>query len=166
MDDLELAHFRPDIWTKTLTALVNRHRPEIFIASATSTGRTVMPVLYVDLGTGLTADCTESPIDKQRNGFCSRHGLAIGGNVMADIKTPFCRPQMCTVRPRSKTLFALDPARTEKSSLNPSPPESLSSMIKRLEFLPEKNVGAPLQDAEIIVGRGKGNEKSCQLCPF
>jgi len=162
VDDLELAHFRPDIWTKTLAALVNRHRPEIFIASATSTGRTVMPVLYVDLETGLTADCTELSIDtKERLLLQTRP--AIGGNVMADIKTPFCRPQMCTVRPRSKKPLAADPARKGKVFTESVAPDSLSSVIKLLEFLPEKNVGAPLQDAEIIVAGGKGMKKAANF---
>ncbi len=164
VDDPNLAHFKADSFSKTLAELVNRHRPEIFIASATSSGRTVMPVLYADLETGLTADCTELGIDtKERLLLQTRP--AIGGNVMADIKTPLRRPQMCTVRPRSKKPLPPDRSRTGRIIAEKAVPGSLSSVMKLLEFLPEKNVGAPLQDAEVIVAGGKGMKKGrISLC--
>lgn len=162
VDDPSLGHFRADSFSKTLTELVNRHKPEIFIASATSTGRTVMPVVYADLATGLTADCTELGIDmKERLLLQTRP--AIGGNVMADIKTPLSRPQMCTVRPRSKKPLPPDPSRTGRIIAEKATPGPLSSVMKILEFLPEKNVGAPLQDAEVIVAGGKGMKKGANF---
>ena len=155
VDSPELASFLPDSYTKTLSALVQRHRPEIFIASATSTGRTIMPLLYVDEETGLTADCTELTIEKAER-LLLQTRPAIGGNVMADIRTPLGRPQMCTVRPRSKKPLPMDRSRTGKIFRESVDKRDLSSVMKLLEFLPEKNVGAPLQDAEIIVSGGKG----------
>jgi len=162
VDDPNLAHFKADSFSKTLAELVNHHRPEIFIASATSAGRTVMPVLYADLATGLTADCTGLGIDtKERLLLQTRP--AIGGNVMADIKTPLRRPQMCTVRPRSKKPLPPDRSRTGRIIAEKAAPGSLSSVMKLLEFLPEKNVGAPLQDAEVIVAGGKGMKKGANF---
>ena len=155
VDSPELASFLPDSYTKTLAALVERHKPEIFIASATSTGRTVMPLLYVDAETGLTADCTELTIEKAER-LLLQTRPAIGGNVMADIRTPLGRPQMCTVRPRSKKPLPMDRSRTGKVFRESVDKNALSSVMKLLEFLPEKNVGAPLQDAEVIVSGGKG----------
>ncbi len=155
VDSPELASFLPDSYTKTLAALVERHKPEIFIASATSTGRTIMPLLYVDAETGLTADCTELTIEKAER-LLLQTRPAIGGNVMADIRTPLGRPQMCTVRPRSKRPLPMDRSRTGKVFRENVDKRDLSSAMKLLEFLPEKNVGAPLQDAEVIVSGGKG----------
>ena len=155
VDTPELASFLADSYTKTLAALVQRHKPEIFIASATSTGRTIMPLLYVDAETGLTADCTELTIEKAER-LLLQTRPAIGGNVMADIRTPLGRPQMCTVRPRSKKPLPVDRSRTGKVFRESVDKRDLSSVMKLLEFLPEKNVGAPLQDAEIIVSGGKG----------
>lgn len=151
----ELAPFRPDIHTAVLAELARRHRPEIILASATSAGRTVMPLLYVDLDTGLTADCTElSIVEAERVLLQTRP--AIGGNVLADIKTPESRPQMCTVRPRSRKPLPSDSTRRGKIFREQVDPSLLSSVMNVLEFLPEKGVGAPLQDAEIIVAGGKG----------
>jgi electron transfer flavoprotein alpha subunit len=155
VDAPELETFKPDSYTKTLASLVRRHKPEIFIASATSTGRTVMPLLYVDTETGLTADCTELTIEKTER-LLLQTRPAIGGNVMADIRTPTGRPQMCTVRPRSKKPLPLDRSRTGKIFRETVDTPDLSSAMQLLEFLPEKNVGAPLQDAEVIVAGGKG----------
>ncbi len=50
VDSPELASFLPDSYTKTLAALVERHKPEIFIASATSTGRTIMLLTWRGAG--------------------------------------------------------------------------------------------------------------------
>lgn len=50
----------------------------------------------------------------------------------------------------------MDRSRTGKVFRENVDKRDLSSAMKLLEFLPEKNVGAPLQDAEIIVSGGKG----------
>lgn len=50
----------------------------------------------------------------------------------------------------------MDRSRTGKVFRENVDKRDLSSAMKLLEFLPEKNVGAPLQDAEVIVSGGKG----------
>jgi electron transfer flavoprotein alpha subunit len=72
---------------------------------------------------------------------------------MADIRTPLGRPQMCTVRPRSRRPLPEDRSRTGRI-VEETP--DVSSVMRLLEFLPEKKVGAPLQDAEVIVSGGRG----------
>jgi len=74
-------------------------------------GRTLMPVLAANLHTGLTADCTELAIDPNER-LLLQTRPAIGGNVMATIKTPLHRPQMATVRPRSRRPMRADESRT------------------------------------------------------
>jgi electron transfer flavoprotein alpha subunit len=95
VDHPGLEHFAPDAHAAILEKLVREFMPEIFIASATTYGRTVMPVLAARIETGLTADCTELDID-QESGLLIQTRPAIGGNVMATIKTPDHRPQMST----------------------------------------------------------------------
>src|SRR5450756_1963924 len=58
VDHPGLEHFTPDVHAAILEKLVREFMPEIFIASATTYGRTVMPVLAARIETGLTADCT------------------------------------------------------------------------------------------------------------
>lgn len=154
VDSPELADFLPDSFARVLGDLVRRHRPEILIASATSTGRALMPLLFVDADTGLTADCTDLSIETGER-LLIQTRPAIGGNVMADIRTPLGRPQMCTVRPRSRRPLPEDRSRTGRI-VEETPGADVSSVMRLLEFLPEKKVGAPLQDAEVIVSGGRG----------
>ena len=65
VDHSALAYFTVDPFAAILTALIHEEKPEILIASATTMGRTLMPVLAVKVSAGLTADCTELDIDMQ-----------------------------------------------------------------------------------------------------
>jgi electron transfer flavoprotein alpha subunit len=150
-----LAHFRIDSYARILVALVGEYRPEILIASATTTGRTLMPVCAVKLEAGLTADCTGLDIDRSER-LLVQTRPAIGGNIMATIKTPIHRPQMATVRPKSKRPLERDPSRKGQIIKKVFEERCLASRIKRLDFVKENTIGAPIQDAEIIVSFGKG----------
>jgi electron transfer flavoprotein alpha subunit len=59
IDDPALSWFLPGLYSRALVRLIQDVRPEIVIAAATTTGRTLMPIAAARLGTGLTADCTE-----------------------------------------------------------------------------------------------------------
>jgi electron transfer flavoprotein alpha subunit len=155
VDHPGLEHFAPDVHAAILEKLVREFMPEIFIASATTYGRTVMPVLAAKVETGLTADCTELDID-QETGLLIQTRPAIGGNVMATIKTPDHRPQMSTVRPRSKKSLAIDASRTGKVIEKQYPDALFVSKVKFLEFIKDETTALPIQEAEIIVSGGKG----------
>ncbi|MDR3331898.1 MAG: electron transfer flavoprotein subunit alpha/FixB family protein [Synergistaceae bacterium] len=159
IDEPQLAQFLPDAYKKSIADLVRKYRPDIFIASATSQGRTIMPTLYAALGTGLTADCTGLDIEPG-TGMLIQTRPAIGGNVMAEIRTPDRRPQMCTVRPKSRRPLAPDTARTGQVVRHRPADESLASVLERLSFRGEPSIGLPIQEAEIIVAGGKGMKKA------
>lgn len=110
IDDPALAWFLPGLYARALARLIRGAMPEIVIAAATTSGRTLMPVVAAKLGTGLTADCTELDIDTEER-LLLQTRPAIGGNVMATIKTPQARPQMATVRPKSARSLPRDPGR-------------------------------------------------------
>ena len=150
-----LEHFRVDPYAAVLTALVEEYKPEILIASATTMGRTIMPVMAVKLDAGLTADCTGLDIDLEQR-LLIQTRPAVGGNIMATIKTPILRPQMSTVRPKSKRPLPLDPSRKGEIIIKQFGEEALTSRVKRLGFIKEETIGAIIQDAEHIVAFGKG----------
>ena len=155
VDSPEFENFRADITVSALAEITDKYCPAVLIASATTQGRTVMPMLSARLGCGLTADCTELSIDKETKRLIQTRP-AIGGNVMADIKTKGRDPQMCTVRPKSKRPLAADASRKcEVVEFRPVR-EKLASLLEFIKFEPEKSVGLPLQEAEIIVSGGKG----------
>ncbi len=155
IDHPALEHFRVDPFAAVLTALVKEYKPEILIASATTMGRTIMPILAVKLDAGLTADCTGLDIDLGEK-LLIQTRPAVGGNIMATIKTPVLRPQMSTVRPKSKRALPSDPSRKGEVIIKQFSEEILSSRVKRLNFIKEEAIGAPIQDAEHIVAFGKG----------
>lgn len=155
IDDPSLENFNSDSQVNILEDLVNKFSPSILIASATTQGRTLMPMLSARMGCGLTADCTELSIDPE-SGRLIQTRPAIGGNVMAEIKTRGRDPQMCTVRPKSKR--PLSPDMSRKGELIPVTLSTnlLKSALTYLGFKPEKSIGLPIQEAEIIISGGKG----------
>lgn len=155
VDNPGLAHFTPDAHARVLESLVGEFRPEIFIASATTYGRTVMPYLAARLGTGLTADCTELDIE-EGTGLLIQRRPAIGGNVMATIKTPAHRPQMATVRPKSRRPLPADPGRRGSVIAREYPEETYRSSVRVLGFHRDESASIPLQEADVVVSGGKG----------
>jgi electron transfer flavoprotein alpha subunit len=139
---------------KVLSALILRERPEIVLAPATTWGRTALPAVAARVRTGLTADCTGLDIDPE-SGLLLQTRPAIGGNVMATIRTPDFRPQMATVRPR--TFRIPDPVSRPGRVVRPDlPEETFRSRIENLGFDAAEDRGADIQDKEVVVSGGKG----------
>jgi electron transfer flavoprotein alpha subunit len=149
----ELENGLADACAGVLSDMIEEYEPQILIASATTRGRSTMSTLYAKRECGLTADCTGLSV---KDGALLQTRPAIGGNVMADIMTPDRRPQMCTVRPKSKSPLPPDPSRKGEVVRYAPRKSSLASALTFLGFTPEVRVGLPIQDAEVIVSGGKG----------
>jgi len=155
----ELEVFLPEPHARTLEHLIRRHKPEILIAGATSTGRTLMPLVAVKCHAGLTADCTSLAIE-EGTGNLLQIRPAIGGNIMATIKSPAHRPQLATVRPRSMKPAPADPARTGEVVRETVPAELLRSRVRRLSFeCATGTAGVNIEEADVVVSGGKGLKK-------
>ncbi|MCG2757326.1 MAG: electron transfer flavoprotein subunit alpha/FixB family protein [Desulfobacteraceae bacterium] len=158
VEDPVLEFFLPEPYVNTIEDLVNKYKPEIFIASATTTGRTVAPALAIKCNTGLTADCTGLDIE-EGTGNLIQTRPAIGGNILATIKTPNHRPQMATVRPHSNKPLESDSSRTGEVTYETVDQVRLKSRTKRLRFKKNAEESGNIQDAEIIIAGGKGFKK-------
>jgi electron transfer flavoprotein alpha subunit len=156
VDDSRLEWFIPRRHSAELVALIQQIRPEIVLAAATTAGRTLMPHVAAKLSTGLTADCTGLDIDdKERLLLQTRP--AIGGNVMATIKTPSARPQMATVRPKSARPLPRDPGRHGEIVVRSAVCDDAQFAGEcLLEFVRDTSQDVSVQDAEIVVAGGKG----------
>jgi electron transfer flavoprotein alpha subunit len=92
--------------TSVLVNLFHDEKPQIALMGATSVGRDLGPRVSSALGSGLTADCTSLEIgdhEEKKDNKVYRNLLyqirpAFGGNIVATIINPECRPQMATVR--------------------------------------------------------------------
>lgn len=157
-EDPVLEHFLVEPYANVMEYLINIYEPDILIASATTVGRTLMPYVAIKVNTGLTADCTGLDIEEGTNNLLQTRP-AIGGNIMATIKTPEHRPQMATVRPKS----TVPPPRVEgrKGEMIPIqiPAELLKSRVERLGFKSTEGEEANIQDADKIVAGGRGLKK-------
>jgi len=159
-----LFHFDPDAYANCLEFLIREERPAIVVAAATTTGRTLMPMMAARLGTGLTADCTELDIEEE-TGLLLQTRPAIGGNVMATIKTPKHRPQLATVRPRSHPPSERDPSRNGEIIEVSLPEELFKTRFKVLGFEKLGTEETRIEDADVVVcaGRGLGRPDSLNL---
>jgi electron transfer flavoprotein alpha subunit len=156
-----LAHFLVEPHARCLARLVKERDPAVLLAAATTSGRTVMPYLAAMVGTGLTADCTELAIDPE-NGQLLQTRPAIGGNILATIRTPNHRPQMATVRPHSGPRASETSERSGRLERIAACPEDLASRTRRVGFRPAEDEVA-LQDAERVVVTGRGLRKGDNL---
>lgn len=89
-----------------LINLFKEIKPQIAFMGATSIGRDLGPRVSSALHSGLTADCTALEIGphtdpkskKEYDNLLYQVRPAFGGNIVATIVNPECRPQMATVR--------------------------------------------------------------------
>lgn len=89
-----------------LINLFKEIEPQIAFMGATSIGRDLGPRVSSSLHSGLTADCTSLEIgdytdsreNKEFKDLLYQIRPAFGGNIVATIVNPECRPQMATVR--------------------------------------------------------------------
>lgn len=167
---LESPHFDDfvcETWTDALFALARVRKPDIILAAATTTGRTLMPYLAAKLGTGLTADCTELAIEEE-TGLLLQTRPAIGGNIMATIKTPKHKPQMATVRPHSAQPLSPDFERKgtvlRTEALQPAESRAGTQQIAtrtRVISMERNTKGFEnLEGARFVVSGGRGLKKA------
>jgi len=157
---IETSKARESVETVANTAAdaAAQRRPQIILAAATTTGRTVMPCLAARLRTGLTADCTELDIEAD-SGNLLQTRPAIGGNIMATIKTPNHRPQMATVRPHSTRQA--EPLAGRKGSVERLriKAELIDDRTSFVSFRSTETEGVDLQSAKAVVAGGRGMKK-------
>jgi electron transfer flavoprotein alpha subunit len=153
--DKRLDDFVCETHSNVVVGLVKQYQPHTILAAATSTGRTLMPYVSIGANTGLTADCTDLDIDTE-SGVLLQTRPAIGGNIMATIKTPNHRPQMATVRPKSMRPLPPDTKREGKIVEVPIEEEWIDSRTEVLGFRPAEDEGVNIEEAEMVVAGGRG----------
>jgi electron transfer flavoprotein alpha subunit len=158
VEDPRLADFICENYARILTGLIRTHAPAILLAGATSSGRTLMPYTAVKVRTGLTADCTGLDIE-EGTGNLLQTRPAIGGNIMATIKTPNHRPQMATVRPRSSRPPERDPSRKGRISRIKAEEEFLQTETRVRGYRREETGLVNPEEAEVVVAGGRGLKK-------
>ncbi len=150
-----LAHYRTEPSTRILAGMIERERPAVVLAAATTTGRDLMPRLAKVLDAGLTADCTGLTIDGE-TGDLLQTRPAFGGNIMATIICADRRPQMATVRPRVMKPLEPDVGRSAEVVVYEPGEEELRSRTEVLEFRPLSEGEVDITESDLIISGGRG----------
>ena len=149
-----LHFYNNDIFTGIICDLITRFSPNIVFFPATEDGRDLAPRVASRLRLGLTADCIDFAIDKQKRLVQVRP--TYGGNIMASIITPNHRPQMATARPN---VFKIIPYKKETKTTVEKINYIIDENVIRVRRIGEKkkvNVFKDVSEAEIIVAGGYG----------
>ncbi len=157
-----------------LINLFKEKEPRIAFMGATSIGRDLGPRVSSSLHSGLTADCTSLEIGDHtdaRSGEEYKDLLlqirpAFGGNIVATIVNPECRPQMATVREGVMKKEVKDSNYTGKivdlkADDYTSPEDYVVEVIDRHVEKAKHNLkGSPIV---VAGGYGMGSKESVQL---
>ncbi len=155
-----LSFFRADAFAACVEDCIKKMKPSVVLVGATALGRSLAPRLSTRLHTGLTADCTRLLL--RENSDLVQIRPAFGGNIMAQIVTPFTRPQFATVRYKVMDAPArLDVPEGQIVRLK-VPKAALSSLIRHVSTEPVPKA-ANISDAEILVAAGRGLQKEADL---
>jgi electron transfer flavoprotein alpha subunit len=153
--DPTLAHYRNEAYTKALTDIVLKHKPEILLLGATNLGRDLAGAVATTLLTGLTADCTELAIDDEGSLAATRP--TFGGSLLCTIFTLNYRPQMATVRPRVLAMPSRQPGRSGRIVEFPLGLAEDDIITKVLQFVADRDSSkSQLAYADIVVAGGLG----------
>ncbi|RNB90269.1 electron transfer flavoprotein subunit alpha/FixB family protein [Brevibacillus fluminis] len=154
-DDPIYHDYRTESFMKAVIDCVEKHKPEIFLYGATSTGKDLASAVATDLATGLTADTTMLDVDVE-TGLLEASRPAFGGNIMATILCKKHRPQMATVRPKVMKALAPDKKRTGGIIAESLYIREEDLRTKVLKIVREASDKVRLDEADIIVAGGKG----------
>lgn len=164
-DDKRLAPYTTLPHSSIVIKLFEEEKPQIALMGASSVGRDLGPRVSSALHSGLTADCTSLVIgdheDKKAgkvyNNLLYQIRPAFGGNIIATIINPDCRPQMATVREGVMKKEIIDPA--YKGKINKLDVSKYTTEADFLVELIERHMEKSkvnIKGAPIIVAGGYG----------
>ncbi|MFW6414361.1 MAG: electron transfer flavoprotein subunit alpha/FixB family protein [Verrucomicrobiota bacterium] len=162
-DHPALKHYSALPYTKIVTDLAQKHRPNIFMFGATHVGRSLAPRAASSLLAGLTADCTDLKIDDFEDKLTKKvfkNRLmqirpAFGGNIIATIANSWEDPQMVTVREGVMPLKEPQKGREGEVTDVEVELDEQDTALKIIERYTEPS-SVNLKNAQVIVSGGYG----------
>ncbi len=155
VEDPYLENYVAENYTRAIVELIKKYKPQVFLAGATSSGRSLVSRIAVTIYTGLTADCTGLDIDKEKKRLIQTRP-AFGGNIMAEIITPNFRPQMATVRHKVMPEAQEDKSRKGEIIFEKDLDNIIDKRIKFVDFIREAANTINITEADVIVSGGRG----------
>jgi len=173
-DDKRLSPYQTLPHTSVVVKLFKEEKPQIALMGASSIGRDLGPRVSSALHSGLTADCTsletgehyDKKSDTKYKNLLYQIRPAFGGNIIATIINPDCRPQMATVREGVMKKEILDPKYKGKVvNLDVSKYVSDSDFVVEIIERHMEKSRLNIKGSPIIVsgGYGVGSKENFQL---
>ncbi len=154
VDDPLLKDYQTDSYVSVVEQVAKQVMPQVILLGQTDIGRDLAPRLAFRLGTAVTTDCIELAIDPESK-LLMQTKQVYGGNAQA-IFTCGSYPQIATVRAKAMSPLERDESRrggviTIKASLDR---QTIRTIV--LEKVVEEVEGIKLEEAEVVVGGGRG----------
>lgn len=174
LSDKRLAPYTSNPHSSALINLFREIKPQICLMGATCIGRDLGPRVSSCLHSGLTADCTSLEIGDHKDPKTGKEYTdllyqirpAFGGNIVATIVNPECRPQMATVREGVMKKQVLDPEyKGEVVNLDPAKYVSDEDFVVEIIDRHIEKSKINIKNSPIIVagGYGVGSKENFQL---
>jgi len=155
VDDPQLKEFHVETYLSALTQLSKQHKPELFLIGSTKRGKELAARLAARLSAGCIPDCLELEADEQGRLLARR--IVYGGNAIVT-QVFRTKPQIVTV-PRGKFE---KPNYTEESKgevVNITGIQIETPKTEVVEVKPVSMAETRIEEAEVVVGGGRGLEK-------
>ena len=174
VEDPRLFPYTSNPHAAILINLFKEIKPQICLMGATCIGRDLGPRVSSCLHSGLTADCTSLEIGDHKDPKTGKEYTdllyqirpAFGGNIVATIVNPDCRPQMATVREgvMKKEIYNAD-HKGEVVNLDPKKYVSDTDFVVEIIDRHIEKSKINIKNAPIIVagGYGVGSKENFQL---
>jgi electron transfer flavoprotein alpha subunit len=152
VDEPVLAEYQSDAFVPAAEKVCREANPSIVLLGQTDIGRDFAPRLAYRLGTAVAMDCLDLAIS---DGRLVMTRACYGGNANAQ-HTCKTMPQMATVRVKSQEPLAPDSSRQGEAikvaaGIDPAAVRTKIAGRRKVEV-----EGVRLEDAEVIVGGGRG----------
>jgi electron transfer flavoprotein alpha subunit len=151
----QLKEFHVETYLSALAQLSKQHQPELFLIGSTKRGKELAARLAARLGAGCVPDCLKLEVDEQGRLLAER--IVYGGNAIAT-QVFRTKPQIVTV-PRRRFE---KPEYTEESKgevVNISDMQLEVPRTEVLEVKPIKIAETRIEEAEVVIGGGRGLDK-------
>ena len=154
-EDAILDEYNSDAYTQVTADFCRKALPSIMLLGHTDIGCDLAPRLNGRLGGGLAMECMSLEIDAATKLLVTTRPV-YGGNANATMLSKSARPQMATVRLKTVPPAVKDASRQGKVVPVEDKVDPSVIRVKVVDRIKEEVEGIKLEDAEIVIGGGRG----------
>ncbi len=149
--DGSLEAYNPELFTNVVAGVLEKTKPQILLAPASSMGRDLFPRIAARLSTGLASDCTELKIDGDK---VTVKKPMYSGKCFATASFENSPLQIALMRANQLPVGTANPAQSATVIDHPFVAKDLGTLLK--EIVRGTSEKIDLSEANIIVSGGRG----------